>query len=139
MRRRDDDDVGVRQQFVQAIGSGDLADAPALARSVSPDAGDARAEQREAVGNRRADRAEADDQHARAGNETVTLEADGVLRPLALAWLRNAIGSRRNSASVTASACSAMVSADMPRELVITIGRATISGNSMPPTPAAGL
>ena len=62
-----------------------------------------------------------------------------VLRPLALALAPERQRQPRNSASVTARTCSAMVSADMPREFVITTGLATISGNSMPPTPAAGL
>ena len=54
-------------------------------------------------------------------------------------WVWNASGSLRNRASVTASTCSAIVSALIPRELVITTGDSIIAGNSMPPTPAAGL
>ena len=41
---------------------------------------------------------------------------------------RIANGNLLNSAIVTAITCSPIVSADMPRELVITIGRASSSG-----------
>ena len=40
---------------------------------------------------------------------------------------------------MTASTCSAIVPADIPREFVMTTGLLTISGNNIPPTPAAGL
>ncbi len=49
------------------------------------------------------------------------------------------IGRPRNIASVTAMTCSAIVVAPSPREFVRTTGEATSSGNSIPPTPAAGL
>ena len=53
--------------------------------------------------------------------------------------LRQASGSWRRRASVTAITCSAIVTALLPRELLRMAGEATMSGNSMLPTPAAGL
>ena len=54
-------------------------------------------------------------------------------------WLWKASGSLRNRASDHGETCSAIVSALIPRELVITTGDSIIAGNSMPPTPAAEL
>ena len=52
---------------------------------------------------------------------------------------RMATGSRRASAIVTPSTCSAIARARMPRPLVITTGLASSSGNIRLPTPTAGL
>ena len=104
------------------------------------DANDVRAEARRQAGRLRSDRAEPDDQHP--------LAAQGVIGPaeyisccaqLRSLWRRQASGRLRSSARVTAMVCSAMVTALVPRELVITMSLAIISGNSMLPTPAAGL
>ncbi len=50
-----------------------------------------------------------------------------------------ATGSRRASAIVTPTTCSAIERARMPRALVITTGLASSSGNMRLPTPTAGL